>query len=124
MPSDKELVSGLTGKQLDVAPKMRSAFMSGLVEYCNRQNKPLHEVIADWWEDDWVAAGNLLTKFMPREVTVDAKVEHNHTFRALAVSRIDDFLVEVTGQGGEDLIDEAPSQDGSILPAPVPAEET
>lgn len=122
MATDAEQVAKLTGKSMDVAPKMRGAFMQGLVTYCNRQNKSLPEVMADWWQEDWKAAGQLLTKFMPREVKVDGKVKHDHEHRVMAVSRINEFIIEAQGSSGEGGDLEGTRQTGPVLPAEIPAE--
>ena len=55
---------------------------------------------------------------------VAGTVEHNHRHAVMAVSRLDEFLIEATGQGGADAVDEGAGQERPVLPAPVPAEET
>lgn len=111
-------------KGVEVGPRMRRAFLSGLMEYCNRHKKTIDEVCADWWEQDWKAAGALLTRFMPREVKVDAKHEHTHRFAVMAVPRLNEFLTEITdGYGGADGVQAGPyeitGEAGPVLPAPV-----
>ena len=103
---------------------MRRAFMEGLLMYCDRQKKSLPEVVSGFWEDDWKAAGQLLTKFLPREIKVDAKHEHDHKHRVLAVQRLDEFLIGVTEQGGKDASNEGTSKERPVLPAPIPIKQT
>lgn len=119
-----ELTKKVTKGAIDVAPRMRQAFMHGLNEHCKRQNKSLNDVVADWWEEDWKSAGQLLTRFMPREIAIDAKVEHEHRHRVLAVQRLDEFLTGVTEQGRTNAANEGTSKERPVLPAPIPIKQT
>jgi hypothetical protein len=99
MASEHALIADLTNRKLEVAPRMRQAFMIGLAKHCENVGKSLDEVVADWWEEDWKKAGDLLIKFLPREVNIHGTHEHVHQFETRAVSRVVEWIEETAGQG-------------------------
>lgn len=83
----------------DVAPVVRSAFLTALERIKNEQGITFSQIIAKWMIEDPGAVLNAVSKFTVREAKLEGKVEHEH--KHVGVSQINDWLAEFT-KGSED----------------------
>ena len=68
----------------EYAPSMRRALYEGLLEAAKAKDLTLTEYCQTWWDDDWKAALNAMSKFMPREQQISGKIDHNHNIGQLS----------------------------------------
>ncbi len=54
-----------------IATKVRAAFYNGLMEVCARENKAMHEIMADWIQSDPKGTFAMVSQFFPKEQKFD-----------------------------------------------------
>lgn len=66
-------------KKYDYSPQMRRAMYEGLLKAAKQQGMTLSTYCQTMWEEDWRAAGQLFARFLPKELTLDAEINVEHT---------------------------------------------
>lgn len=54
-----------------IAKRMRAGFMDAIEEVCSREDKHLHEVMADWLQKDPKGTIGMMSMFFPKDSQVD-----------------------------------------------------
>lgn len=84
----------------DIAPVIRGAVVRAIkiledkAKNPRSKGKSLSELIAEGFETNPAVMLNAVARFMPREVKVDANVEHEHRHTVVEVSQITEWIAE------------------------------
>lgn len=106
----------------DYSPRVRRALFEGLLAAAKAKDMTLSEYCQHWWEEDWKAAGSLLTKFLPKEHNIKGRVNHEHHHTHEGLSSTLAFIEGVVGGEEEGALEE-PVQTQPLLPSPVHAKQ-
>lgn len=91
------------GNPYEVGRRMRTAFWNGTMEMCRRQRKSLHEVVADWLEEDPKGTFQMMASFFPKQIDTNVggdlvsflkEIEQNRRLPERVVSEQGPSLIE------------------------------